>query len=263
MKRTLCDTRTVKSLVEASGEGILVPPGLTVPSIITGSFAVGKDDVGALVSGEYVDVNFRLEYSRESGTYEIASFGLDRGASSLEISGALWRTVRVHSIVRAAIEMGLPEWARMIPRARFRRRDGILRDPPTYAASDPDGLLLTALSYRIAEITDENPALAVAELLGLKQRTATNWIARARAEGYLTTTDHEQEGRRIAQTLSRLIPFADWPRNPEEATSWYAHERVFLAETREHFKRAFELRWRAEERRAEQQGDVDGDDREL
>lgn len=42
-----------------------------------------------------------------------------------------------------------------------------------------------AIIYRLAEIMREPPAKAVAESLGLQQRTATNWIARAKKQGLL------------------------------------------------------------------------------
>lgn len=220
--------------METSGDSILVPPGIALRSTIEGSLPVGETDVGALGPRDIVDVKFRLEYSAASGTYEIASFGIDRRDASVEISGALWRTVRVHSIVRTAIELALPFWAQAIPRARFRRRDGVLKDPPRFEPSDPDGLLLAAMAYRVAEITSENPALAVAETLGLKQRTATNWIVRAREAGYLTSTEHEEAARRIANDLWDLIPFADRPRTDEEMTLFLANQDRRLADWREH-----------------------------
>lgn len=218
----------MERFIETSGDTIVVPPGIELRSVITGSFPVGRDDVGALAEHEFVEANFRLEYSATARTFEIASFGLDRKDAATEISGALWRTVRVHSIIRTAIELSLPRWIAELPRARFRRRDGILKDPPVYEPSDPDGLLLAALAYRVAEITGENPALAVAETLGLKQRTATNWVARARDAGYLTSSDHEDAARRIAGELTARLPLADRPRTDEEMTLYLATERVVI-----------------------------------
>ena len=37
--------------------------------------------------------------------------------------------------------------------------------------------------------------------MGLKQRTATNWIARARSAGYMTTVVDQPGARRIAMGL--------------------------------------------------------------
>lgn len=225
------------SFIETSGDIIVVPPGIELSQIITGSFPVGQNDVGAIGDHEFVEARFRLEYSAGSGTYEIASFGLDRKDASTEISGALWRTVRVHSIVRTAIELSLPGWISLLPRVRFRRRDGILTDAPDYEPSDPDGLLLAALAYRVAEITGENPALAVAETLGMKQRTATNWVIRARDAGYLTGTEHAEAAHRIVGGLRDKLPLADRPRTEEEMTLFRAHEHDIIHSYRELHKR--------------------------
>ncbi|WP_243077324.1 DUF6214 family protein [Microbacterium sp. SS28] len=225
--------------VETSGQTIVVPPGIALPARIEGSLPVDHKNVGALEPNDVVMARFRLEYSSESRRYEIASFGLDRGEAAVEIVGALWRTVRVHSIVRTAIELGLPSWTESIPRARFRRRDGVLRDAPNYRPSDPDGLLLAALAYRIAEVSGENPALAVAETLGLKQRTATNWIARARQSDYFTSTDHEAASRRIAKELWGRMPLLERPRTDEEETVYRANEVERVRSYLEH-----QARWR-------------------
>ena len=239
MARTLWDDRGVTSFVQASEATVVVPPGIALPLSITGSLPVGDADVGALGPSEIVEAKFRLEYSEALGRYEIASFGLDRGAAATEITGVLWRTVRVHSIVRTAIELGLPSWAQAIARARFRRRDGVLRNPPEFSPSDPDGLLLAALAYRVAEITGENPALAVAETLGLKQRTATNWITRSREAGYLTSTEHEAAARRIARDLGDRMPLGDRPRTEEEEIVF----RALMVETMRS-RSELEARWR-------------------
>lgn len=238
MARILWDDLGVTSFVETSEATVVVPPGIALPLTITGSLPVGDADVGGLGSSEIVEASFRLEYSEASGRYEIASFGLDRGDAATEITGVLWRTVRVHSIVRTAIELGLPSWTRAFARARFRRRDGVLANPPDFSPSDPDGLLLAALAYRVAEITGENPALAVAETLGLKQRTATNWIARSREAGYMTSTEHETAARRIANDLRDRMPFGR-PRTEDE-------ERIFLALEVDTMRSRSELeaRWR-------------------
>lgn len=157
----------------------------------------------------------------------------------------------MHSIVRTAIELSLPAWIGLLPVVRFRRRDGILEDPPTYEPSDPDGLLLAALAYRVAEITGENPALAVAETLGLKQRTATNWVARAREAGYLTSTEHEFASREILRGLSSSLPVGGRPRTEEERTLALARERVFIREYHDELERR---------RTAHEQRPTDGND---
>jgi hypothetical protein len=223
----------VSDIVKVSGTSVVVPPGLAIPETIEGSLPVDSHDVGALAGAEIVTARCRLEYSRDAGRYEIAFFGLDRFDGSAKITGALWRTVRVHAIVRTVIELALPAWVAAFSQARFRRRDGKLALPREYKPSDPDGLLLAALTYRVAEITGENPALAVAELLELKQRTATNWIARARDAGYLTSVDHESEARRLSHELWERMPFSP-PRTDEEYTASRAIEIEAVKSWRDH-----------------------------
>jgi len=148
-----------------------------------------------------VSVTFRLEYSENSGRFEVAAFGIDRAEIPLEVSGAFLRTVRVHAIARIGILAAIPSWALELAQLRNLRTRGGLRSFADYAPSDEEALLLTGLLYRIAEISGENPAQAVAESIGLKQRTATNWIRRARAAGYLTRTDFGTEARRVAKAI--------------------------------------------------------------
>jgi hypothetical protein len=194
----------MEQYVRQSGRSIIVPPGISIKPVIDASIPVATNDVGALGEGDLAHANFRLEYSESAGRYEIASFGLDRRKAAIEITGALWRTVRVQGIVQTVIDMSLPLWTRPISDLRRDRRVGA-RDIPGLVGGSSDAILLTAVAYRIAEISNENPALAVAETLELKQRTATNWIQRARTDGYLSSTDHEKQARRIAKVIEPLV----------------------------------------------------------
>lgn len=215
MKRNVWHHVYVGKLVKSSGPVLLVAPGIPLKSLVEAALPVENVYVGGLSGREVANAKFRLEYSEAAGRYEIASFGIDRLNSTTEITGAFWRTVRVHSIVGAAIEMSLPAWTGSIVRTWHRRRAGVLANPPQFTSSDPDGLLLAATVYRIAHVSNENPALAVAETLGLKQRTATNWIARAREAGFLTSAEHQREVRRLAADLEKLNPWGT-PRTEEE-----------------------------------------------
>lgn len=204
--RNVCEDARVQNLVKSSGKGILVPPGILVrPTIVaaipTPLGGLGPDDDEGLARA-----NFRLEYSEPKGRYEIAAFGIDRRDTPIEITGAFWRTVRVHSIVRPAIELALPSWTWPISALRTPRASDAPTGVTRLEAQSEEGLLLAATAYRIAEISNENPALAVAESLGLKQRTATNWIQRARAAGYMTTSGNESAVRRIAEEIKRANP---------------------------------------------------------
>lgn len=194
----------MEQYVRQSGRSIVVPPGISIKPVIDASIPVATSDVGALSEGDLAHANFRLEYSESSGRYEIAAFGLDRRKAAIEITGALWRTVRVQGIVQTVIDLSLPLWTRPISDLRRDREVGA-RDIPGLDGGGSDAILLTAVAYRIADISNENPALAVAETLGLKQRTATNWIQRARADGYLSSTDHEKQARRIAKVIEPLV----------------------------------------------------------
>lgn len=223
MARIVCDHRHMERLVETSGPSIAVPPGISLKPIIKASIPVATNDVGALSEDDLAHANFRLEYSETSSRYEIASFGLDRRNAAIEITGALWRTVRVHSIARSAIELALPVWVTPITRMRVDRVAGRLPDGLTLDTSD--SLLLAATAYRVAEISNENAALAVAETLGLKQRTATNWIVRARDAGFMTTTSHAKDLRRIAEEIERHHPWAT-SRTPDESAEDLAPLRM-------------------------------------
>jgi hypothetical protein len=190
-----------KNSVKASGVSIIVPPGIALRPLVRGQVGVRSEDIGALARDQVALVTFRLEYSESAGCFEVAAFGVDRADTDIEVSGAFLRTVRVHAIAKLGILAALPPWALQLAQLRHLRDRGGLRSFPDFAPSDEEALLLTGLIYRIAEISGENPALAVAESIGLKQRTATNWIQRARAAGYMTSTEHGTAVRRVAKVI--------------------------------------------------------------
>ncbi|AZS37629.1 hypothetical protein CVS47_02270 [Microbacterium lemovicicum] len=70
-------------------------------------------------------------------------------------------------------------WTFPVWMLRDRRRSNRLAKPVSFDLRHPDTLLLTALVYRVAELSDDKPAEAIAETLDLILRTATNWVARA------------------------------------------------------------------------------------
>ena len=202
MARTLWhDVRMQDSVFTPSGTSIIVPPGIRLRPVVRGRTFARSRDIGALQDDQEVGVTFRLEYSENSGRFEVAAFGIDRAEIPLEVSGAFLRTVRVHAIARIGILAAIPSWALELAQLRNLRTRGGLRSFVDYAPSDDEALLLTGLLYRIAEISDENPAQAVAESIGLKQRTATNWIRRARGAGYLTSTEYGTAARRVAKAI--------------------------------------------------------------
>jgi len=185
-----------------SGASILVPPGIPLRPVVKGWARVRADQVAALEESQEVIATLRVEYAETTGRFEVAAFGLDRAEHPLEVSGAFFRTVQVHAIAKQAIPAAVPSWAISLTRLRSLRSRGGLKSFPEFTLSDADEMLLTALIYRIAEISGENPAQAVADSIGLKQRTATNWIARARAAGYMTSTEHSAAARRLAAAIS-------------------------------------------------------------
>lgn len=198
------DVAMAKNILEGSGPSILVPPGIELRQTVRGQLNLTRRDVSALEKGQEILMTFRLEYSSTAGYFEVAAFGIDRGESPIEISGAFLRTVRVHTIARRGILAALPSWALEVARLRHLRGRGGLRSFPEFTPTDDDALLLTGLIYRVAEISGENPALAVAESIGLKQRTATNWIQRSRAAGYLTSTEHGAAAKRVAKAIEPM-----------------------------------------------------------
>lgn len=207
--------------ISTRGHSILVPPGISVKPIVEAAIRVGADEVGAFEGAERATANLRLEYSMDAGRYEIASFGIDRGDLPLEVSGALWRTVRVHAIASIAISRALPLWTIPLSVLRQRRTAGTLTGPVDFHPTDESTLLLTAVTYRIAEISSETPALAVAETMGLKQRTATNWIARARAAGHMSITLDQDGARRATLDLGQRLGLEE--DSEESTTSGAAH----------------------------------------
>lgn len=198
------DVHMKEHVYTPSGAPIIVPPGIAVRPVVNGRTDVGSTDISALEEDQFARVTFRLEYSETTGCFEVAAFGVDRATLALEVSGAVLRTVRVHAIAKVGILAAIPSWALEIAQLRQLHARGGLRSFPEFAPSDEETMLLTGLIYRIAEISGENPAQVVAESIGLKQRTATNWIQRARAAGYMTSTDHEKAARRLAKTIKPL-----------------------------------------------------------
>lgn len=208
IERTLCQDVDVTSTftIRSTDAAVLVPPGIAVRKFLAGEATLGNEDVDALPEGESVLVSFRLEYSLSTGRFEIAGFAVDRGESTIEISSAFLRTIRVHAITRVGIVAAFPEWSHQLARLSQLRERGGLRSFADYAPTNVEALLLTGLLYRMAEISGENPALAVAESIGLKQRTATNWIQRARVAGYMTSTEH---GAAMQDLAAAIQPFWD------------------------------------------------------
>jgi hypothetical protein len=78
--------------------------------------------------------------------------------------------------------------------------------------------------------------------VGLKPRTATNWIQRARAAGYMTSTEHGRAAKRVA---AMIMPF--WMEYlQEDWKEWLAREGL----TGEAIREAF---WREHARLAEEE----------
>ncbi|MEV8266832.1 hypothetical protein [Microbacterium sp. NPDC076911] len=188
----------------SSGATITVPPGIALRPVVDGWTDLSISDLSPVGDERPARATLRLEYSESKGLFEVAAFGIDRGDLPFEVSGALLRTVRVHAIARDAIFAALPSWLREIAQLRTLGARGGLRSFAEFDLSGDDAVLLTALVYRIAEISGENPALAVAESIGLKQRTATNWVQRARTAGFMTDIDHGKAARRVAQAIKPL-----------------------------------------------------------
>lgn len=197
---------TATFTIRSADAAVVVPPGIAVRKFLAGEATLGSEDLDSLPEGESVQVSFRLEYSESTGRFEIAGFAVDRGASAIEISSAFLRTIRVHAITRVGIVAAFPEWSHALARLSQLSERGGLRSFVEFRPTDKEALLLTGLLYRMAEISGENPALAVAESIGLKQRTATNWIQRARAAGYMTSTEH---GTALQELAAAVEPFWD------------------------------------------------------
>lgn len=105
-----------------------------------------------------------------------------------EITGEMLRAVRVQDYMRKGFQ-GLVGVVAADGNLLLRETEMVARTDRLQLPEDVTTLgtlRWVARVYRVAALRSEPPAKSVAERLGLNQRTATRWIARARQEGLLT-----------------------------------------------------------------------------
>ncbi|TFD12892.1 hypothetical protein E3T35_06285 [Cryobacterium sp. TMT1-2-2] len=173
--------------VSASHGLIDVHPGVAIPRLVR---AWGPLSSAASVEpgGATVDEGFRLEieaaFSQALGHYTLRSFSVVAPEDE-EVTGTLLRTVTPLGVMRWILPrtFQLDASALSVPVVDF-----VAPELKPYRKASNGGSVSIDLTdvgtvYRLAAIVRYPPAKAVAETFCLQARTATNWIARARAAG--------------------------------------------------------------------------------
>ena len=174
--------------VVGSGALIQVHPGVMIPSIVRAGGPLsgvpsGEQGDSALREGFYLDIE--AAYSQTLGHYTLRSFSLVAPEDE-EVTGVLLRTVTPLAVLRwilprtfqldaSALTVSVTDF--VAPELKAQRIEKPNEESAGIALAD------VGTVYRLATIVRYPPAKAVAETFGLEARTATNWIARARAVG--------------------------------------------------------------------------------
>ncbi|PPF89275.1 hypothetical protein C5C03_04080 [Clavibacter michiganensis] len=172
------------------GERFRVKPGILLyPRVMWEgeTSTVGQGWFADMAEGEQLEVFMEAVYSHEHGRYAVADLRLRSPDLSTEITGRLLRTVKVQVLLRLAVGMSAqPEDPSITVEQVWDRRREFFDALADGKRVSPDEEILRsiAMTYRLAEVSNEPPAQAVAHHFDLQQRTATNWIRRAREAGY-------------------------------------------------------------------------------
>ena len=179
------DLRERKWQVDGSPVLINVHPGVAIPRLVRASGPLRN--VPSAVGGSDLDEGFQLEmeavFSQPLGHYTLRSFSLVAPEDE-EVTGVLLRTVTPLGVMRWMLPrtFQLDGSALSVPVVDFVAPEiKPYRNDPHQGGSTSIELADVGTVYRLATIVRYPPAKAVAETFGLQARTATNWIARARA----------------------------------------------------------------------------------
>lgn len=181
------DLRERKWQVEGSDGITEVHPGVALPLLVRAGgplLGMPSDDAGSPV----IDGGFRLEveaaYSQPLGHYRLRSFSLIAPEDD-EVTGVLLRTVTPLGVMRWILPRTFQFDASVLsasvlgfvaPELKPNRRE------ETDGGATGIDLADVGTVYRLATIVRYPPVKAVAETFGFQTRTASNWIARARAQ---------------------------------------------------------------------------------
>lgn len=182
------DLRERKWQVEQTGALITVHPGVTISKIVRSWGPLSGVPTGEPLAPT-LDGGFRLDieaaYSQLLGYYTLRSFALVAPEDE-EVTGVLLRSVTPLAVMRWVLPRTFQLDASALTVSVV---DFVAPELMPYRIEEPGGastsidLKDVGTVYRLAAIVRYPPAKAVAETFGLQPRTATNWIARARALG--------------------------------------------------------------------------------
>lgn len=183
------DLREREWHVDESGALVEVHPGVAIPTCVRAWGPLSGVPSGGVGGSSLDDGGFRLEieavYSRPLGHYTLRCFSLT-APEDAEVTGVLLRTITPLGVMRWV----LPRTFRLDASAlSVSVVDFVAPELKPHRIEEPAGgsvsidLTDVGTVYRLATIVRYPPAKAVGETFGLQARTATNWIARARALG--------------------------------------------------------------------------------
>ena len=173
--------------VSASHGLIDVHPGIAIPRLVRAGGPLSRvpsADVGGAALDEGFQIEIEAVYSQLLGYYTLRSFCLVAPEDE-EVTGVLLRTVTPLGVMRWILPRTFQLDASALSVAVV---DFVAPELKPYRKAPNGGSVSIDLTdagtvYRLAKIVRYPPAKAVAETFCLQARTATNWIARARAVG--------------------------------------------------------------------------------
>ena len=182
------DLRERQWHVEGSSRLMIVHPGVTIPRRVR-AWGPLRNVPPAGVDDSDLGEGFQLEVeavlSPSLGHYVLSSFSVVAPEDG-EVTGLLLRTVTPLGVMRwilprtfkldaSALSVAVVDF--VAPELKLHRNG------PRHGGSTIIELADVGTVYRLATIVRYPPKKAVAETFGFEARTATNWIARARALG--------------------------------------------------------------------------------
>lgn len=190
-------------VIDRSNEEAVVIPTVYAPLRAQAHGSLRKVMRFALSGEEHLDnsvvgrtvVSIGARFDEARGHYLLEHLGVSAPEDG-EVTGVLLREIAPQRIMRWALarairystdENGAPHisrWARDYLSPHLAGAENVKMLPVEGGPND-ENIRAVAEIYRIAEAIRDAPAKAVADTLGLQQRTATNWINRAKTKGLL------------------------------------------------------------------------------
>lgn len=138
------------------------------------------------------DAEIVVAYDEQLGRFVAESVLAMRRENGTEVTSAMLRSLRIQEYIKWAVPhfvvFGEPGawtsfggWDSFIP--------DWLSEEVRQAGPTPSSLEWVARIYRLAQTLNQPPASAVAEHLEIAQRTASHWIAKAKASGLIGRDD--------------------------------------------------------------------------